>query len=115
MAALQALMLIALHLHHTSHRDACWNIIGAAVRIAHAIGLHSDDATAQLPPLIRELRKSIWWTLLAFEQLLVSSLDRPSAVDALKSTVSPPDERVLGLMNPPDYSQWASRLVRLLG
>jgi len=115
MAALQALMLVALHLHHTSHRDACWNIIGAVVRIAHAVGLHSDDVTAQLPPLVRELRKSIWWSLPAFEQLLVSSLDRPSAVDILKSTVSPPDERVLGLMNPPEYSQWSTRLVSLLG
>jgi hypothetical protein len=115
MAALQALMLVALYLHHTSHRDACWNIVGAVVRIAHAIGLHSDDATAQLPPLIRELRKSIWWTLLAFEQLLVSSLDRPSAVDVLKYTVSPPDERILGLMNPPECSQWSTRLVQLLG
>ena len=113
--ALQALMLVALYLHHTSHRDACWNIVGAVIRIAHAIGLHSDDATAQLPPLIRELRKSIWWNILAFEQLLVSSLDRPSAVDLLGYTVSPPDERVLGLMNPPGYSQWMSHLVRLLG
>lgn len=115
MAALQALMLVALYLHHTSHRDACWNIVGAAVRIAHAIGLHSDDATSQLPPLVRELRKSIWWTLLAFDQLLVSSLDRPSAVDVLRSTISPPDERVLGLMNPPEYSVWSTRLVQLLG
>jgi hypothetical protein len=115
MAALQALMLVALYLHHTSHRDACWNIVGAVFRIAHAIGLHSDDATAQLPPLLRELRKSTWWNLLAFEQLLVSSLDRPSAVDVLECGVSPPDERILGLMNPPEYSKWSTRLVQLLG
>jgi hypothetical protein len=115
MAALQALMLVALHLHHTSHRDACWNIIGAVVRIAHAIGLHNDDATAQLPPLTRELRKSLWWSLLAFEQLLVSSLDRPSAIDVLKYSVSPPDERILGLMNPPEYFKWSTSLVQLLG
>jgi hypothetical protein len=115
MAALQALMLVALYLHHTSHRDACWNIVGAVVRIAHAIGLHSDDATAQLPPLSRELRKSTWWSVLAFEQLLVSSLDRPSAVDVLECGVSPPDERILGLMNPPEYSKWSTRLVQLLG
>jgi hypothetical protein len=115
MAACQALMLVALYLHHTSHRDACWNIIGAVVRIAHAIGLHSGDATAQLPPLSRELRKSTWWNLLAFEQLLVSSLDRPSAVDVLGCGVSPPDERILGLMNPPEYSKWSTRLVQLLG
>jgi hypothetical protein len=115
MAALQALMLVALHLHHTSHRDACWNVLGAVVRIAHAIGLHSDEATAQLPPLTRELRRSIWWTLLAFEQLLVSSLDRPSAVDVLRFMVGPPDERVLGLVNPPEYSKWSASLVKLLG
>jgi hypothetical protein len=115
MAALQALMLVALYLHHTSHRDACWNIVGAVVRIAHAIGLHSEDATAQLPPLSRELRKSTWWNLLAFEQLLVSSLDRPSAVNAQECGVSPPNERILGLMNPPEYSNWSTRLVQLLG
>jgi hypothetical protein len=31
--AVQALLLAALHLHNTSHRDACWTITGTAVRI----------------------------------------------------------------------------------
>ena len=45
----------------------------------------------------------------------MSSLDRPSTVASLTSTVNPPDERFLGLMNPPEYSRWLTSLVKLLG
>lgn len=115
-AAIQALVLVALHLHHTNHRDACWNLTGTAIRIAHAIGLHSDEAKVQQTQLLREVRKNVWWSLLAFEQLQISSYDRPSAIDVAQCTVSLPNERVLGMgaFYPPDYLKYTTRLTQLL-
>lgn len=116
-AAVQALMLTALHLHNTNHRDACWNLTGTAVRIAVGIGLHQDKVNTMQTPLTRELRKRLWWTLYAFEQMQVSSYDRPSAIEHPGSKIGCPNERIIGMAGycPPDYSKWFNRLVVHLG
>lgn len=115
--AVQATMLAAIHLHNTNHRDACWNLTGTAIRIAFAIGLHQDKAGTSQAPLARELRKRLWWTLYAFEQMQVSSYDRPSAIEHHVSKNSCPNERILGsaAYSPPDYSRWFDRLIVHLG
>ncbi|OAL49241.1 hypothetical protein IQ07DRAFT_75370 [Pyrenochaeta sp. DS3sAY3a] len=115
--AVQAMMLAAMHLHNTNHRDACWNLTGTAVRIAFAIGLHQDKVSTLQTPLARELRKRLWWTLYAFEQMQVSSYDRPSAIEHPGSKISCPNERIIGMASysPPDYCKWFNRLVVHLG
>ncbi|KAF2475012.1 uncharacterized protein BDR25DRAFT_301531 [Lindgomyces ingoldianus] len=116
-AAVQALMLAAIHLHNTNHRDACWNLTGTAVRIAFAIGLHQDKVNTMQTSLTRELRKRLWWTLYAFEQMQVSSYDRPSAIEYPGSRIGCPNERIIGMAGycPPDYTNWFNRLVVHLG
>ncbi|KAL1595947.1 hypothetical protein SLS60_009637 [Paraconiothyrium brasiliense] len=111
--AVQAIMLAAIHLHNTNHRDACWNLTGTAIRIAFAIGLHQDKASTSQAPLARELRKRLWWTLYAFEQMQVSSYDRPSAIEHHVSKNSCPNEHILGsaAYSPPEYSRWFDRLI----
>lgn len=113
----QALMLAALHLHNTNHRDACWNLTGTAVRVAHAIGLHRNDIKQTQSRLGREHRKQVWWTLYAFEQMQVSSYDRPSAIAHITSNVDCPNERILGTAGyfPPDYNKWYQKLQIILG
>jgi hypothetical protein len=116
-AAVQAMLLASMHLHNTNHRDACWNLTGTAVRIAFAIGLHQDKVSTLQTPLARELRKRLWWTLYAFEQMQVSSYDRPSAIEHPGFRVSYPNERIIGMASycPPDYSKCFNRLVVHLG
>ncbi|CAI6341997.1 unnamed protein product [Periconia digitata] len=111
--AVQALLLAAIHLHNTNHRDACWNLTGTAVRIAFAIGLHQDNVNGAQKPLARELRKCLWWTLYAFEQMQVSSYDRPSAVDQFGFKVSCPNAQILDStqLYPPEYCKWFNRMV----
>ncbi|KAL1850748.1 hypothetical protein VTK73DRAFT_9600 [Phialemonium thermophilum] len=132
--ALQALMLASLHLHSTLHRDGCWTLTGAAVRIAFAIGLHREDGQQQalhshhaMPggggrprpqpprytPLARELRKRLWWTLRSWELMLASSLDRPSAVDPTVCSTGLPNEAIL-CGGDHVVMAWGNRLVDLL-
>ncbi|XRM39645.1 hypothetical protein ABZX51_002992 [Aspergillus tubingensis] len=116
--SIQALMLAALHLHNTNHRDVCWTLTGAAARIAVAIGLHRDDIVCEGPRLARELRRLLWWTLYSFEQIQVSSHDRPSALDGTMCSTSSPHERLLGIgssLYPPNYTLWSTRLTSILG
>ncbi|KAH7132406.1 fungal-specific transcription factor domain-containing protein [Dendryphion nanum] len=117
LTAVQALMLAAIHLHNTNHRDACWNLTGTAIRIAYAIGLHQDKVSTLQTPLARELRKRLWWTLYAFEQMQVSSYDRPSAIEHAGSRIGCANERIIGMAGycPPDYSKWFNKLVVHLG
>lgn len=69
-STVQALMLAALHLHNNNHRDACWNLTGTAVRVAHAIGMHRGADIRHIKSRVtREFRKQLWWTLYAFEQM----------------------------------------------
>ncbi|PYI12470.1 hypothetical protein BO78DRAFT_392318 [Aspergillus sclerotiicarbonarius CBS 121057] len=116
--SIQALMLAALHLHNTNHRDSCWTLTGAAARIAIAIGLHRDETICKGPRLAQELRKSLWWTLYSFEQIQVSSHDRPSAIEGTLCSTTSPHERTLAMgssYSPPDYTIWSTQLISILG
>lgn len=114
--AVQALLLAALHLHNTNHRDACWNLTGTAVRIAHATGMHNDEIKSYELPLTRELRKTLRWTLLHFKQLQIPSCDRPSAICDGPFVVTCPNESLSGLSGvyPPNLFKYSSKLVLLL-
>ncbi|KAF2854863.1 hypothetical protein T440DRAFT_244878 [Plenodomus tracheiphilus IPT5] len=115
--AVQALMLAAIHLHNTNHRDACWNLTGTAVRIAYAIGLHQDKASAGQTPVSRELRKQLWWTLYSLEQAQVTSYDRPGAIEHPGPKIGCPNEKILGMASyyPLDYRKWMNRLMGHMG
>ncbi|EOA80916.1 hypothetical protein ACJQWK_09972 [Exserohilum turcicum] len=111
--AVQALILAAIHLHNHNHRDACWNLTGTAIRIAHAIGLHQDRVSTGQTPLAREMRSMLWWTLCMVEMMQVSSYDRPSAIETSISKIRCPNEKILG--TPPGYLAASTRLLILLG
>ncbi|KAF2098904.1 hypothetical protein NA57DRAFT_39015 [Rhizodiscina lignyota] len=112
-SAVQALMLAGLHLHNTNHRDACWTLTAAAVRIAMAIGLHRETNKSLYTPLMREMRKRLWWTLYEFEQMQASSHDRPSAIDDSICSTGTPREAILGMRG--DFMQYSNRLAVMLG
>ena len=40
-----------------------WSLIGLAVRLGHALGLHRDGDGSSLPPFKAEMRRRLWWEL----------------------------------------------------
>ncbi len=113
----QALMLYCRYLHLTRSRNACWNLTGAAVRVAVAIGLHRNGVHGNCSPLERELRRRIWWTLYAFERIECSSLGRTSAIDDADCNVGVPTEGLLDMSDvlPLGYVGAHAELMMLLG
>ncbi|EPE10365.1 nucleus protein [Ophiostoma piceae UAMH 11346] len=113
----QALMLYCRYLHITRSRNACWNLTGAAIRVAVAIGLHRNGVHGKCSPLERELRRRIWWTLYAFERIECSSLGRTSAIDDAECNVGVPTEDLLDMSDilPRGYVSAHAGLMRLLG
>ena len=65
-------------------------------------------------PLIRELRKGIWWTLYSSELMQVSSHDRPTAIDNGIYSVEYPKVSILDLSLPADYIPCSNRLITVL-
>ncbi|KAL4937761.1 fungal-specific transcription factor domain-containing protein [Aspergillus oleicola] len=113
----QALLLAALHLHNNNHRDACWNLTGAALHVAIAMGLHRDDLKQSQGLFQREFRKQLWWALYAFEKIQVSSYDRPSGISHTTSPESYPNERIVGCAGhyPQGYLKYWQQLIAILG
>ncbi|KAG9255730.1 fungal-specific transcription factor domain-containing protein [Emericellopsis atlantica] len=91
----RVLLLLSLFLHNYNERNAAWNLVGAATRIAFALGLHRSDMNSSFRPLEREIRKWVFGTLYTFEQFLASSLGRPGGLQELDVEIVPPREGFL--------------------
>ncbi|KAF3347959.1 Ribonuclease H2 subunit A [Verticillium dahliae VDG2] len=91
----RVLVLLSLFLHNNNERNAAWNLVGTATRIAFALGLHRSDTSSSLRPLDREVRRWVFCTLYSFEQFLASSLGRPSGLQEMDVEIVPPREGFL--------------------
>ena len=54
-------LLMSIYLIEANLRSAGWVWMGAAVRIAQDLGLHTDKGP--FPPLEAEMRKRLWWSV----------------------------------------------------
>lgn len=54
-------LLISIYFIETNLRSAGWMWVGAAVRTAQEIGLHTDRGP--YPPLEGEMRRRVWWSI----------------------------------------------------
>jgi hypothetical protein len=61
----QSLVLMAQYLQSTDKPNYCWSIVGLAIRLAQAIGLHLDSpegvaAGRKIDQINAEVRKRVW-------------------------------------------------------
>lgn len=57
----RAAALISVYFIETNFRSAGWMWLGAAIRTAQDIGLHTDRGP--YPPLEAEMRRRVWWSI----------------------------------------------------
>ncbi|XXH00975.1 hypothetical protein Hte_007326 [Hypoxylon texense] len=115
---LRALLLLGLFLHNNNERNATWNLVGTATRLAFALGLHRRDTESAFNPIEREIRKRIFCTLYGFEQFLATSLGRPSGINDIDVEVIPPRAGMLdgnGGGSDAALVSFTLRLYRILG
>ncbi|KAL6898521.1 hypothetical protein GGI43DRAFT_78707 [Trichoderma evansii] len=62
---LQALAIYLTSMRAHYHGRGIWILNGLAVRMAHSIGLHRDGSKLGLSPFESEVRRRLWWHLLA--------------------------------------------------
>lgn len=89
--SVQALLLLAVVLRNRNKDGASWEILGQAIRIAQAIGLHRQSVQAKENPLpvdgisrddsqAADLNSRIWWTAYILERAMELETGRPSAI-----------------------------------
>lgn len=114
LANVQALLLLQLYEHNSGERNRAWMLLGAASRMAIALGMHREGPTASFDAIERNVRRRTWWTLYLFEQNLCLVLGRPSAIDDLEVSVGLPDENILdGSSDPPRHLEYSLSLTRI--
>ncbi|KAF9895210.1 hypothetical protein FE257_000112 [Aspergillus nanangensis] len=84
METIQALGLMGgYYLHYVSQPNLAYSLMGAALRMAAALGLHKeftetqDVSSKQRPPSV-ELRRRVWWSLFCLDTWGGMTLGRPS-------------------------------------
>ncbi|KAK7062867.1 Gypsy retrotransposon integrase-like protein 1 [Paramarasmius palmivorus] len=79
---LQMYCLAILFLMYTSTPDACWTLLGHAVRCAQDIGLHKSPAEAQTPCVDSQLWNRVFWALVSIDVLMAAVMGRPRAMQS---------------------------------
>lgn len=83
-SSIQALLLIVIALRSRNKDGAAWFVVGLAVRVAQAAGLHRFQSANHSPIQGggngNELRRRIWWTAYVLEKILAFESGRPSMI-----------------------------------
>jgi len=69
----QLLVLRGIFLLYTPDVDRCWNTVGAALRVAEALGLQSAGTTLATNQLDREMRRRVWHICVFLDWYMISS------------------------------------------
>ncbi|KAI1340708.1 fungal-specific transcription factor domain-containing protein [Xylariaceae sp. FL0016] len=80
MASVQACILQGIFLPSTTSRDAGYNVLGLALRMAINMGLHRMFRGNSLHAHVRELRNRLWWTVYVAERLYSIEMGRPLCI-----------------------------------
>ncbi|CAI7597913.1 unnamed protein product [Penicillium glandicola] len=81
MTSIQVCVLQGIFLPSTKNRDAGYNLLGVALRMAVNMGLHRSFAGSVLHPRVRELRNRLWWSVYVAERLFSIEMGRPLSIN----------------------------------
>ncbi|KAL4877790.1 fungal-specific transcription factor domain-containing protein [Aspergillus karnatakaensis] len=80
--SVQVCILQGLFLPSTTSRDASYNMLGLAMRMAINMGLHrSFHSYLTLNTHVRELRNRLWWSVYVADRLYTTDMGRPLSIN----------------------------------
>ncbi|KAF7194095.1 Transcriptional activator protein acu-15 [Pseudocercospora fuligena] len=114
----RASLLISIYFVEVNMRSPAWVWLGAAVRIAQDIGLHTDQGPYS--PMETEMRRRVWWSVYNWDRVVSLDFGRPLMIDDNDYDVSDPvpvdDDciRPNGIVMPPPGSTIPSGLIAVI-
>lgn len=67
LVVLQAFAIFLLVVRRVDDSRFCWTLTGLVVRMAQGMGLHRDGSQFDLTPFETEMRRRVWWAILALD------------------------------------------------
>ncbi|KAJ4299594.1 hypothetical protein N0V90_004840 [Kalmusia sp. IMI 367209] len=107
LALIQASGLLSLYYQVIGHVSRAWVVIGIAIRLALALGLHLRNEDPKIPFSRKETLIRTWWSLHAIECLLSAITGRPCVLGHEDCTVPLPvtlSEEKSRSASPADYA-----------
>lgn len=81
-------LLTSIFLTEMNLKSAAWTWLGAAIRIAQDIGLHTE--TGPWPTIEGEMRRRVWWAIYVWDRLLSLEMGRPLLIEDADCDISLP-------------------------
>lgn len=81
MTSVQVCVLQGIFLPSAKSRDAGYNLLGLALRMAVNMGMHRSFGTESLHAHVRELRNRLWWSVYVAERIFSVEMGRPLAIN----------------------------------
>ncbi|KAH7157984.1 putative C6 transcription factor [Dactylonectria estremocensis] len=89
-AAVQTCILLGSHHVYHGRPNLSFALLGAAVKMSHAMGLHRDFTGGTFGD--REERKRVWWTIYTWDRFASISYGRPLSINDEDCSVGMPTE-----------------------
>lgn len=74
---------------HTIDSPSLWVMLGTAIRLAQAQGLHRDGAALGLSPFDTEMRRRLWWYVVSLEARVTEIMGSESSLPRSTDTLLP--------------------------
>ncbi|KAH6651566.1 fungal-specific transcription factor domain-containing protein [Truncatella angustata] len=88
LTAIQTCILLGSHHVYHGRPNLSFSLLGATIKIAHALSLHKDVDHGDLGDI--EERKRVWWTIYTWDRFASISYGRPLSIDDQDCDVSMP-------------------------
>ncbi|OQU96958.1 Fungal Zn2-Cys6 binuclear cluster domain-containing protein [Cladophialophora immunda] len=113
---LQALILMAGWYNHYRNRpNLASALLGAAFRMAYALGLHKEQPSSNQSVENQELRRKIWWNLVVLDAAEAVTLGRTLDTKIFESEVKYPQEIAQDMSDTEEGPSPSSTLVITIG
>ncbi|KAL1896080.1 hypothetical protein Sste5346_004819 [Sporothrix stenoceras] len=86
---LRAFVLLLTSMLHTTDSPSLWVMLGTAVRLAQAQGLHRDGAALALSPFDTEMRRRLWWYIVSLDARITEVMGAESSLPLSTNTQLP--------------------------
>ena len=77
---MQYLLILGQYLQGSQQTMKAWTTHGVAIKAAMQLGLHSSEASKNLPQVDQEVRKRVWFICVLLDRNLSMTFGRPPAI-----------------------------------